>query len=119
MPRGLPKQGQALWKKLCNPLVEIGVLTEVDMPAFEALCIHYGLARQALEEVNTNGMTIEEDGKTKKNPAMQAFRENMTAYKALLVEFGLTPSSRSRIVAAELDQEPTLAEVLFGDGIED
>ena len=63
-------------------------------------------------------MTIQEEGKTKKNPAMQAFRENMTAYKSLLVEFGLTPSSRSRIVAEVADQEPTLAELLF-DGVED
>ena len=119
MPRGvLPKHGQKLWRGLAARLVELGVLTEVDLPAFEAMCLHYALARQALEEVEEHGLTIQEEGKTKKNPAMQAFRENMTAYKSLLVEFGLTPSSRSRIVAEVADQEPTLAELLF-DGVED
>lgn len=122
MPRGvLPKYGQRLWRSLAPRLIELGVLTEFDIPAFEAMCLHYALARMALDEVQQEGkgLTVEEDGKTKKNPAMQAFRENMTAYKSLLVEFGLTPSSRSRIVTAELDQEPTLAEILFGDGVED
>lgn len=120
MPRGvLPKHGQKLWRQLAPLLLELGVLTEVDLPALEMMCLHYALARQALEEVNEIGLTIEEDGKTKKNPAMQAFRENSQAYKQLLVEFGLTPSSRSRIVTETLENEPTLAEVLFGEGFED
>ena len=119
MPRGvLPKYGQKLWKDLAPRMIKLGVLTDVDLPAFEMMCIHYALARQALDEVHDNGLTIEEEGKTKKNPAMQAFRENSQAYKALLVEFGLTPSSRSRIESTPLDNEPTLAEILF-DGIED
>jgi len=119
MPHGvLPKHGQKLWHALAPKLIELGILTEVDLPAFEMLCLHYAFARMAMEDVEINGLTITEDGKTKKNPAMQAFRENSTAYKQLLVEFGLTPSSRSRIVADVLDDEPTLSEILF-DGIGD
>ncbi len=118
MPRGvLPKYGQKLWRELAPKMIELGVLTDVDLAAFEMMCIHYALARQALDEVNLIGLTIEEEGKTKKNPAMQAFRENSQAYKALLVEFGLTPSSRSRIESTPFDNEPTLAEILF-DGFE-
>jgi P27 family predicted phage terminase small subunit len=119
MPRGvLPKHGQKLWRSLAPKLIKLGVLSEVDLPAFEMMCLHYALARMAMEEVEEIGLTIEEEGKTKKNPAMQAFRENAAAYKQLLVEFGLTPSSRSRIVAEVLDEEPTLADILF-DGVED
>ena len=119
IPRGrLPKEGQRLWKELAPKLTELGVLTEVDLPAFEMLCLHYALARQALDEIDETGLTIFEEGKTKKNPAMQAFRENSQAYKSLLVEFGLTPSSRSRIVTDVLEDEPSLAELLF-DGIDD
>jgi P27 family predicted phage terminase small subunit len=119
IPRGrLPKDGQRLWRELAPKLTELGVLTEVDLPAFEMLCLHYALARQALDEIEGTGLTIIEEGKTKKNPAMQAFRENSQAYKSLLVEFGLTPSSRSRIVTDVLEDEPSLAELLF-DGIDD
>jgi P27 family predicted phage terminase small subunit len=119
MPRGvLPKYGQKLWRSLAGRLVELGVLTEIDLPAFEMMCLHYALTRQALDDVEKNGLTIQEEGKTKKNPAMQAFRENGQAYKALLVEFGLTPSSRSRIVTDVLEDHPSLAELLF-EGIDD
>ena len=117
MPRGvLPKYGQKLWRSLAPKLIELGVLSEIDLPAFEMMCLHYALARQAMDEVEEIGLTIQEEGKTKKNPAMQAFRENAAAYKQLLVEFGLTPSSRSRIVADVLDEEPSLADILFDGG---
>lgn len=120
LPHGVmpSRYGQKLWRSLAPRLIELGVLTELDLPAFEMLCIHYDLARQAMDDIQTNGITITEGAITKKNPAMQAWRENSAAYKTLLVEFGLTPSSRSRVVAEVFEDEPTLADILF-DGIDD
>ena len=116
MPRGkLPKEAQAMWKKLAPKLVDLGVLTEVDLPAFEMMCVHYALARDAFEIVNKLGLFIKDrDENPRKNPAMQLFRDNSAAFKAYMVEFGMTPSSRSRIEANPIDDEPSLAELLYG-----
>ena len=120
MPRGrLPKEGQRLWKALAEPLARMGVLTEFDLPAFEMLCLHYSLARDAFEIVNTLGLFVKDrDGQPRKNPAMQLFRDNSASYRAYLTEFGLTPSSRVRIKAIGQIDERSLADILF-DGIDD
>ena len=36
----------------------------------------------------------------------------------LAAEFGMTPSSRSRVRVAEKDTGPSLADILFGDAID-
>ena len=120
VPRGkLPPEAQKLWKDLAPKLAALGVLTDVDLPAFEMLCIHYALARDAFKLVNELGMFVKDrDGQPRKNPALQLYRDNSMAFKAYLLEFGLTPSSRSKIEAGPLDEEPSLADLLF-DGIED
>lgn len=120
VPRGkLTKEGQKLWRDLAPRLIEMGVLTDVDLPAFEMMCNHYGLARDALKLINAMGLFVKDrDEQPRKNPALQLYRDNSQAFKAYLIEFGLTPSSRSKIEAVPLDEEPSLAELLF-EGLDD
>ena len=120
LPRGrLPKEGQRLWKALAGPLTRMGVLTEVDLPAFEMLCLHYAMARNAFEIVDKLGLFVKDrDDQPRKNPAMQLFRDNSASYRAYLTEFGLTPASRVRIKAEPLGDDRSLAEILF-EGMDD
>jgi len=120
LPRGkLPKEGQNLWKKLAPRLLDLGILTEVDLPAFEMMCLHYALARDAFEVVDKLGLFVKDrENAPRKNPAMQLFRDNSAAFKAYMIEFGMTPSSRSRIEANPIDDEPSLADLLY-DGVFD
>ena len=50
--------------------------------------------------------------KGKKNPASQVFRENAVAFRLMAGEFGLTPSSRSRL-DVEPEEQENLALELF------
>jgi P27 family predicted phage terminase small subunit len=120
LPRGrLPKEGQRIWKLLAPKMVELGILTEIDLPAFEMMCIHYALAREAMEEIIERGMLIEDrDKQPRKNPAYQLYRENSNAFKQYLAEFGLTPSSRSRIGALPMEDEQSLSDLLFEGVVE-
>lgn len=117
VPRGrLPKDGQRAWKLLAKPLADKGVLTEADLIAFEMLCIHYALARQAADILDKIGLFMRDrDNEPRKNPATQIFRDNSQHLRAYLAEFGLTPSSRVRIQAINKVEEKTLAEILFED----
>ena len=117
VPRGrLPKEGARVWKQLARPLADMGVLTEVDLIAFEMLCLHYATARQAADVLNKFGLFVKDKNdpsEPRKNPAAQILRDNSKHLLSYLTEFGLTPSSRVRIKAIDRVDERSLAEILF------
>lgn len=134
VPKGkLPKEARELWRALAPQLARAGVLKKTDLPALEMLCLHYAVARAALEKMLTDGKVEVEDAEgrlytvsddrlavvadtkdgIKKHPAVSVLRENSLAFRGYLAEFGLTPSSRVRIQTDSGEREPTLAEMLF------
>ena len=84
--------------KLLRPLLEkMGLLTEVDLGQFVALCSAYGRGTQADRELSTAPLTVETDGKTAKNPLIQISRDSWESYSRLSRRFGLDPASRGAI----------------------
>jgi len=115
MPRGhLSKDAKFFWRKVGPLLAELGLITELDGPAFEFMSHHYGMVVQAATRLERDGLTIigAMGGKVK-HPAAQILKENSTAFRMFATEFGLTPSSRSRLEIPG-DSEQSLAELLFG-----
>lgn len=101
-------------------LQALGLLTDVDDPAFEMAARHYSLAIKAYEEVQIDGLTVMDDhAQERKHPLLQVFRDNSQAFKSYITEFGMTPSSRVRLRIEEADQlsvyEKSLEAKLFGD----
>jgi len=76
-PDWLGSYAKALWRRLSPVLTKAGLLSEGDVPALEMLCDEYDCWRR--------------------DPLAVGARDR---YRRLLVEFGLTPSSRSRIKAS-------------------
>ncbi len=113
----LGKDGEAMWNILAPMLAELGVLKATDLPALEMTCLHYGLARRAWRMLDKSGLTAKTVDSIKGHPAASIFIANSRAFKGYLTEFGLTPSSRSRLpVSADGQQkEKSLAEMLFED----
>lgn len=112
-PRHLPKDGQRLWRDLYGELSGLGLLTLADLAAFEMLCMHYALAMIAGRRMLDDGLVIMGAmQELKRHPAAQIWRENAAAFRQYAVEFGLTPSSRSKI-HVEKEREQSLAEMLF------
>ena len=108
-PAHLTKYGKKLWKSLAAELVEKGVLTVVDLPALEVCCDAYGIYRAAKEAVfqpvdpvtrKKGKRTLAEylRGKNSQtHPEYTAMTRAFYFFKAYLIEFGLTPSSRSKL----------------------
>lgn len=113
----LGKDGGAMWNILAPMLADLGVLKATDLPALEMTCLHYGLARKAWRSLEKSGLTTPTVDSIKAHPAAGIFLGNSRAFKSYLTEFGLTPSSRSRLpVSADGQQkEESLAEMLFKD----
>lgn len=116
MPRTLKGTDGGSWKKLGKKLEAMRVITGMDEMSFELLCGVYGAyigARNALwiEDVSRPGKYIYEpmyevvvtnkDGSTyeymKTRPEVAIVSDTWRRLEKMLSNFGLTPSSRSKI----------------------
>lgn len=91
------------WISLCKLLDEIGLLANTDGELLELFCITFSQYRRLLVQVNTSGFTLiskDGDGVTvKRNPIMVEYKAAADMLRRLIPEFGLSPASRTRLVA--------------------
>lgn len=117
-PRGLKGRHEAaakLYDEVARFLGETGISTALDSPAFRLMAAHYGLAMEAQAVLVQEGlMTVDERGLPRKHPMNQVFRDHSAAFLRYAAEFGMTPSSRTRIYAPTDDEGVSLVELLFG-----
>ena len=86
--------------RIGRKLERIGVLTEVDDLALIGLCQSWTEYLEATEQVRKTGMLVKApSGYPILNPYVVLANQALKRVKAFLTEFGMTPSSRSRIVA--------------------
>jgi P27 family predicted phage terminase small subunit len=102
MPTWLNRDGKREWKRIIGELEELGLVSELDRNVLAAYCQAFGEWREHSRAVYENGTTtISGAGSIVAHPEV-AMRND--AYRRMLKaaqEFGLTPSSRTRINGAE------------------
>lgn len=122
MPAGLSPLAQQEWRAILPDLTLLGVLARIDGKALAAYCMAWSRWMQAEAEVERLGLIIEEpiigrdqDGESyeigtryKRNPAIGVGHEAMKIMKSFLIEFGMTPASRSRIRIEKPKEEDPL-----------
>ena len=112
-PTHLVREAKAEWKRMAQVLYSYGLLTEVDRAALAAYCQAYGRWVKAERMVTKHGMTAwTAHGTLTVSPYVRIARQAMDDLRKLCLEFGLTPSSRSRVTASDMEQM-SLADVLF------
>ncbi len=105
-PKHLNKVALQEWKRVSKVLFEQGLLTTVDMAGLAAYCQSFSrwaaaetqLEKEGLTDTTTNGNTIQNTLVGIANQAMEHMRKH-------LIEFGMTPSSRSKVTAQDTKQE--------------
>lgn len=113
-PRRMPDDGKRFWRKYARALELAGVLKEPDLPAFEMMAWHFHFAVAAGAEIERDGLTqIDKNGDERKHPLLQVFKDNSGAFRIYASEFGMTPSSRTRVKADQEGDQLSLAEILF------
>ena len=99
-PAWLTPAARAVWAQLV-PLMPAGVLTRVDELSLARYCDSFVRWRQAAAALDDHGSTYEVDGRNGKQHKLRPEVAEYHALAAMLVrleqEFGLTPSSRTRI----------------------
>lgn len=114
-PAWLREHGRREWDRVAPILVNTGVLTKADIGPFEVYCTAYQDALELGEDLEKNGRTYHTETKHERaRPQVSDQHAAWHAVKAFAVEFGLTPSSRSRVVAAPAAKGDDDESFLFG-----
>jgi P27 family predicted phage terminase small subunit len=115
-PRHLNVDGKREWRKLVPRLMRLGLYTELDQYAVSMLCEVWGQWVEAKRMTRKTGGPIlkaTDTGNLYQNPWYHVQNKAWEQLRKIIGEFGLTPSSRSKITLTSEEDEPSLAELLF------
>ncbi len=119
-PEDLSDVARAMWARIGPELDRMGVLTVADGVALELLCDAYAEYRAAREVITRGGMTyscVTEAGgtMTRQRPEVTIASDAYRRVTRMLTEFGLTPSSRTKVqITPDAARDPL--EELIGAG---
>lgn len=99
------------WKRITETLHEMGLLSTADRSALAAYCLTWSRWVDAETKLRQFGVIIKgANDVPMQSPYLAIARDAVTQIRQLLVEFGLTPSSRSRIHQERSTKSMTLSE---------
>lgn len=105
-PEHLGEVAQQEWRRVSEELHRLGLLTRVDSTALAAYCQSYERWVQAERAIAKVGLlTKTTGGNAVQNPLIGIANRSMELMYRFLVEFGMTPSSRSRIRVSKGDED--------------
>ncbi|HAX9891259.1 TPA: phage terminase small subunit P27 family [Escherichia coli] len=125
VPKHFDKQGKYWFKRMAEELDAIGVISQLDARALELLVEAYTEYRHHCETLDREGYTYAvysdddaDEGKVreirmiKPHPAAMMKADAWKRLRAMLAEFGMTPSSRSKVSKDKPDDDDLLSQFL-------
>jgi len=118
-PRYLDKVAKKEWRRIVKELYPIGLLTKVDIVALAGYCVCYSTWIEAQGQIEKHGVLIKApNGFPMQSPYLSIANKAMQEMRKWLVEFGMTPSSRSGLdVKPKEKEKDPLAEFMAKGGI--
>ena len=107
-PAELSDAAKKEWWRTGRKLLAAGIVTELDASAFAAYCQSYARWLEAQAVLAKTAMLVKnKQGFLMANPLLRVARDAQEQFTKILSEFGMTPSSRSRVHAnAPKDADP-------------
>jgi P27 family predicted phage terminase small subunit len=117
-PEWLDERAREMWTALSPLLINLKVLTVADAAALSALCDAWSEWRLARDVVKRDGMVSEEPVMTRsgeiagykirQRPEVGIASDAWRRVRLMMVEFGLTPASRTKVhgVTPEAEADP-------------
>jgi P27 family predicted phage terminase small subunit len=110
MPDYLSPEAAKHWPLVAAQLKDAGVLTAVDVAALALYCEAFARWRDALAKVTKFGPVVKApSGFPVQSPYLAIANKAHEQMTKLLVEFGMTPSSRSRVSKAPQNEPDAFA----------
>lgn len=125
-PAFLDGEARKEWRRLSRRLAGLGLLTEIDRGQLAAYCEAWGRYVDAVERVRKTGLIIHVGGERDKetgnvsggfwqqSPFVGVLNKALEQLRTMAAEFGMTPSSRTRIHAAPKPENAKDEERFFG-----
>ncbi|MFV2061703.1 MAG: phage terminase small subunit P27 family [Gammaproteobacteria bacterium] len=99
-PDHLSKKASKQWDLIYKHLESAGILTNVDVDGMELYCEAYARWTEANEKIRKHGMVIKSaQGYPIRSPFLVISNDCFDQMRKMMVEFGMTPSSRTKISA--------------------
>jgi len=93
------------WRRITPELEKLGLLSEIDMAALAAYCQCYGRWKDAEEQLAKSSLLIKTtNGNIIQNPLVGIANRSLLIMHKFLTEFGLSPSSRTRVAGQEQEK---------------
>jgi P27 family predicted phage terminase small subunit len=111
-PKHLLGEARREWRRLGKRLMECGLFADVDAGALALYCRAWGRWIEAEQQLSKYGTVIKApSGFLVQSPYLAIANKAMDQMTRILVEFGMSPSSRSRVSASWVPpaQAPRLA----------
>lgn len=110
-PQELNPRGQEAWYVAVGELQKLGMLHAVDLPLLQAYCREVQRMHEADYYVRTQGTVLKAKNKGGseyylKNPWLGIYNDALAQANRLAMQFGFTPSARTRINAPKNDKKP-------------
>jgi len=117
-PAWLSDEAKEEWNRIAPELHRLGLLTYVDMAALAGYCESWAQYQRAVKYINENGdffVMYNEDGSVRymqQVPQVAIASNALKHVRAFAAEFGLTPSSRSKLNVKPPEEKSELEELL-------
>lgn len=101
-PPGMSKLALAHWQTVSRHLQAARILTNIDTTALMLYCETYATWRDATDQINKYGSVVAgKDEYPIRSPYLLVAQKSFEQMKSMMTEFGMTPSSRTRIKVVE------------------
>lgn len=112
-PRFLDEEGQKEWRRIVTCLIDAGLYTEVDRAALAMYCTAWSRWLAAERKIDEGeAVHITDKNYHHQSPWVSIANQRWSQLKAIMAEFGMTPSSRSRVTAVKPEEKDELQQLL-------
>ncbi len=114
-PEHLSDEEKEKWKSIVRELHPLGLVTAIDKDALAMYCVIFARWVKAEKMVRDKGEIIKTAaGNIIQNPYLSIANRALDQLNKLGAEFGMTPSSRTRVKVDAADPDQELERMLFG-----
>jgi P27 family predicted phage terminase small subunit len=110
-PDHLSKAAKKEWKRISKELIACGLLTRVDRAGLAAYCAVHARWAESEEQIQKYGLMVKDPSDTGgkraiPNPFLAIADKALDTMRKYIIEFGLTPASRSRLQLTAAPEAP-------------
>lgn len=103
-PKELSGAALEQWHEIIGHLQDSKIISNIDIHALAMYCEVYARWVNANNEIRARGVVVKNsEGVIMQSPFFHVANKSFAQMKSLLVEFGMTPSSRTRIAEVKIE----------------